>query len=342
MRSATRFGFTLIELLVVIAIIAILIGLLLPAVQKVRQAAARTESKNNLKQMGIAMHALHDAHMKLPAMYGAFPVISGGNPGTIFFHMLPYLEQDAIYRQGADVARSFPVKALRAPMDPSYKDGKFTLQASYSGTSTSHGNGSWVADGSAVSPYAGSIFSTSNTTWGLSSYGANWQFFGDEPKTLLFASDGLSHTSYFIEKFAQTYRASGTPRWGSCLWGYGVPPQTTNYAQTVSGGSGAVATNSNYASGFWARFGYVNLVGSAPSGAWDGPDSELWHCKCHKKPEFGIQSNNAHPLKAQSFEPSIINVGMGDGSVIALDSSINDVNFFYANTPNAGDLPQIP
>ncbi len=93
-------GFTLIELLVVIAIIAILIALLVPAVQRVRESAARTQCQNNLKQIGIACHAFHDAQKGLPPGYSASAAYPGTAPGWGWgAFLLPYLEQDNIYRQ---------------------------------------------------------------------------------------------------------------------------------------------------------------------------------------------------------------------------------------------------
>jgi prepilin-type N-terminal cleavage/methylation domain-containing protein len=127
-------AFTLIELLVVIAIIAVLIGLLLPAVQKVREAAARSQSQNNLKQIMLGLHNCHDANRKFPPTIGTFPVASWNTEarpaiyGSLQHHLLPYIEQENVHAKSFNMSWRFSsaggmadpaIKTYISPLDPS-------------------------------------------------------------------------------------------------------------------------------------------------------------------------------------------------------------------------------
>jgi prepilin-type N-terminal cleavage/methylation domain-containing protein/prepilin-type processing-associated H-X9-DG protein len=191
-RSHPRRAFTLIELLVVIAIIAVLIGLLLPAVQKVREAAARLKCQNNLKQIGVALHAYHDAANEFPAprpvnKSGQF--LQAGIVGSIFvgyteqnigswmYRLLPYVEQSNLHASalgGATVAvantkvlavRGVTVPGYECPSDPragqQYAVGTFKFSLTgyagvtgtdETGTGGNARNGLFAVGGAAVTP----------------------------------------------------------------------------------------------------------------------------------------------------------------------------------------------
>lgn len=146
MRSA-RTAFTLVELLVVIAIIGLLIGLLLPAVQKVRESAARTQCQNNLKQIGLACHNYHDAFKSLPPGYLASGV-SGTSPGWGWgAFLLPYIEQNGLHStfDFTQPVENYPgiqvtLKMYVCPSDQ-YPSGPFVV----SGTSALAGPSSYAA-----------------------------------------------------------------------------------------------------------------------------------------------------------------------------------------------------
>lgn len=200
-----RPAFTLIELLVTMTIIAILIGLLLPAVQKVREAAARIKCGHSIGQVALAAHNGHDAFQSFPPGIGYWPGPSAY--GTFHFHLLPFMEQSPLYEQsfyqgfyfvGNNQVFAQPVKNFICPSDPS------------------------TADGQAMD--------TDGNNWGVTCYAANVQVVcsvnssGSLITPQNYASlansfpDGTSNTMLLTEKYAQCFN-NNYPAGGD-FWGY--------------------------------------------------------------------------------------------------------------------------
>ena len=299
-------GFTLIELLVVIAIIAVLVGLLVPAVQKVREAANRMTSGNNLKQIGIALHNCHDINFKLPTVHGCFPSTGKdtdwGLPslpsrfGTQQYFLLPYLEQDNVYKapdindNGKGQSNSWRsqavIKTYMAPNDSSLP-----------------------ADG---------------RTWGnrgATSYSSNWHAFGggwDEDwqiggKARIPASfpDGTSNTIGYVERYA--------------ICGDPAKPTDSGYVERVWGedGQNAGPMASKFAPGscqprftptYWADI----PGGYHPASAKPNNYPVAFFTSPQIQP-----GKNCDPKRLQTLSGGVMQAVMLDGSVKAINGSIS-------------------
>ncbi|MBM4068372.1 MAG: DUF1559 domain-containing protein [Planctomycetes bacterium] len=242
LRSMRRWrGFTLIELLVVIAIIAILIALLVPAVQKVREAAARTQCINNLKQMALGIHNLDSEFKSFPPLRGPFnqaPALgtvpasclstnqrSGPPWGNVHYYLLPYIEQDAFYKSTFDPC---PDGNNSSPGNRPWINrwtaiSTYICPADYSIPTNGIGNGIVVAgwtDSPSLTTYASNaqVFAAVDSAFNV---GDRWTYRGRVGGTV---RDGTSNTIMFAERLGTCgYYQNDTayaPGSGGTVWNW--------------------------------------------------------------------------------------------------------------------------
>jgi prepilin-type N-terminal cleavage/methylation domain-containing protein/prepilin-type processing-associated H-X9-DG protein len=333
MRSRRRVGFTLIELLVVIAIIAILIGLLLPAVQKVREAAARTKCSNTLKQVALAAHNHHDALTYLPAgihsyywAMGPDPYNGGPRSGAgAIVQLLPYVEQASVY-QTFDLTRNVQSdvndpKATRqevpmflCPSDP--QDGRMGA--------LNYGRNSYMPNVGATADPGVAAASNQGADPNPKLTGPFW--FNSKCK-LTDVADGTSNTAMFSEVRRGYYPNASDP--SLRIDSYSVTLNTTTDNATPPASCQTPGSSSLKYSGLEYFRGALSVTGWYTHTA--TPNSQVYY-DCHD----GGFSRGHH--FARSYHLGGVNVALCDGSVRFVRDSISPANWIAMGTKSAGEV----
>ena len=312
------FAFTLVELLVVIAIIGVLVSLLLPAVQSARASARRAQCMNTVKQIGIATQNIQSAKRRLPPQFGWFGAEDTGSFGTYFFHLLPYIEENNLYE----------TSLVETQVDQDYPC-NYTQYASAHDSRRRIGGeelAAYICPSDPTQDYV-----RENWGWGGSCYAANFQVFSNieayreilrvlrprdvcdslildvwegEADLARTIGDGVSNTILFAEKYA------------NCN-------STGPYQSPGSQADGGT---------MWARWDWMDYWQPTFTAFIENEESMF-----QSNPWPHENGGACNPRVAQTPHAGVMNVGMGDGSVRALNADMNAVVWWALCTPKGGE-----
>src|SRR5262245_26216086 len=347
----SRSGFTLVELLVVIAIIAVLIGMLVPAVQKIRELGNRTKCMNQLHQIAIATLNSNDTYRRCPplnngpwppdntgtntfAPYNGAPY--NGQAGSIFYHLLPFLEESSIWEIGKDTIAT-------ATTPSNYYDNYTNYPPGAPGNGTAAyrcqmyicPSDATNANGFLLGPKGPA--SASNVDWkgwGTGNYAANWLVFGAAPNGFAGSAripdsmpDGTSKTIMYTEKLALCTDTRYGYGQGGNLWafppavppslGFNNPPLSSNWAGIFA---------------YWPDAANSPTVQGIGTPGWGAPvDIE--------PPQLNATPSNnpCNPFRASTGHPGGANICMADASVRQISAGVPPNVWYRLVTPSSKD-----
>jgi prepilin-type N-terminal cleavage/methylation domain-containing protein/prepilin-type processing-associated H-X9-DG protein len=338
MRERLRAGFTLIELLVVIAIIAVLIGLLLPAVQKVREAANRLKCQNNLKQIALASHNYESAYSVLPPGQGRppLPQYDFGSRPSILAIILPYVEQSNKYNQFNfdhdvnndpinDPAVSQDVPIFVCPSDPSTNVETFNGSQAR-GRSNYYGNIGITAN----------LYDTNSALAGIFNVKLDPNGNVTSKVRITDVTDGTSNTAMFAEitrcKVTLDYSSYSNPTWydptlvyliNPAVWSDAVPNSTVCDNWNDSNNWDVIAYRGEE---YYRSLPEMNIYNHTLP-----PNTTHWDCG------NGYNFTAAH-MAARSYHAGGVNVAFADGSVHFISNGISMPTWMAMGSRSAGEV----